>query len=477
MNSVRTPWAATIGYLHPGFLPLARGLGRYMLVVVALHVPSWLLAWLTNGPWIEERPIFNVDLVFAALLACLNTTAGAVALFLAWAAEFIRTASKSFYFLSVLDFVDAARFADLLNLRLFFSLPLLVAMLGLAGCAWIVLKQTRRARGLALSLLLSLPVLAGLDMLNGSSRVFDSYGDRWLISKNLAGSPIWNIWHAQKRNPLASGRPSVFEGVKSYRALDDWHMTHPDGSSLLVLVESMGLPKSPLLQDWLVSRLSTPRLLARWTPEFSSEPFLGATTSGELRTLCGLKGHYSRLTEADAKACLPSRLQGMGVRAIGMHGFHLRMFDRQDWWPRIGLEPWRPKTAAGEASLQTNCNAAFPGVCDLSLLREAVRMADGPRRLVYALTLDTHLPLPPGESVVPAELARRCSLAQTPEAACSMVNRLSQVLGWLEDQLAQASNPSLVVIAGDHAPPFSSKENREAFDSGAVPIIMLKPKR
>ncbi|MFG6456931.1 hypothetical protein [Roseateles sp. BYS96W] len=447
---------------------------RFVVTVVALHAPSWLLAAVFQGPRADERPWFNLDLLLAGVLACLSPIVGGVALLVAWAADAIRLASKNYHFMSVMDFMDAARFVDMLNVSIFVT-PSPVALVAvLAVCAWIVLRQSR-VRRLWLPLVGFMVLCIGLDALNGSLHLFGMEKDSRLLHTNFAGSPSWNVWRAQRQAAVVAGAPAPMVPAVAHDALRAWHEAQPRGSSLLVLVESMGLPRDPGLREWLAERIDTRRMSQRWRVTAAREPFSGATTSGELRTLCGLQAHYSRLDAQAASRCLPRQLAAKGVRSIGLHGFGLRMFDRRDWWPRIGLLPWQWPEDPAAAGLPMNCNHAFPGICDRAVLSRAIEEAQEPSRLVYALTLDTHLPLAAPLEPMPPELKAACARAAAPASACQLMQRLGQVLDDLEQRLAASLTTPFVVIAGDHAPPFGEKDNREVFESDEVPVILMKP--
>lgn len=452
----------------------SRRITRFMLVVCSVHLPSWVLSWMFQGPRADERPIFNLDLLLAAVLACVSPLLGIVALVLAWTADAARLASKNFHFMSAFDFLEAARFVDMLNLSSFVTPWAIALAFGLALCVWMVRRTTRVDRRLWLPLLGLMVACVALDALNGSFHGFGLDRDRRLVDTNFAGSPGWNVWRAQRQSALASGPLRPLAGVVTVQALRSWHDMHPRGTSVAVLVESMGLPRDPGLRAWLTARLATPRVTSRWQVSATQERFLGATTSGELRLLCGLEGHYSKLDAASASGCLPRELATHGVRSIGIHGFGMRMFDRRDWWPRIGLTPWPWPEDPAAAGLPMNCNHAFPGVCDGAVLSRAIEEAQQPARLVYALTLDTHLPLSAGGEQLP-ELLAACTRVAAPEAACGMVQRLGKVLDQLEQRLATSRTTPFVVVVGDHSPPFSERANREVFDAVEVPVFLLRP--
>lgn len=448
---------------------------RFIVIVVALHTPSWLTAWIFQAPRAEERPLFNLDLLVAAALASVSMLAGGAALLLAWAADLIRAAAKNYHFMSAFDFVDAARFVDMLNLRTFLSWSLLGMVAGLALCAWLVLGLTRRRRRLAVPLLGLALLAAGGDIANGSFHIFGLDKDSRIVNLNFAGSPMWNVWRSERQSLLAAGPPVPMRDPATFHALQRWQAAHPGQTSMLVLVESMGLPREPVLQAWLKQRLATARVVARWDIRVTDEEFVGSTTSGELRTLCGMKGHYSRLDETMAAGCLPRQLASRGVTSIGIHGFGLRMFDRADWWPRIGLTPWH--WPVGGAPMPMNCNQAFPGVCDSAVLEQAVKQAQTPGRFVYALTLDTHLPLDLHQAgPLPAALRSACTALATPEQACQLVNKLGDLLARLESTLAASEATPFLVVVGDHMPPFGEVTNRDAFVAHRVPMFVMTPR-
>ncbi|MCR5866959.1 hypothetical protein [Aquincola sp. J276] len=448
---------------------------RFLCIVVVLHAPSWLTAWIFHAPFAEERPLFNLDLLAAAALACVSTLAGGAALLLAWAADFIRLAAKNYHFMSALDFVDAARFADMLNLQTFLSASVLGLVLGFLACVCLVLRLARRSTRLAWPLLCLSVLAAGCDIANGSFHVFGLDKDSRIVSMNFAGSPVWNVWRSERQSLMAGGPLTAMQDPATFRALQDWQGAHPGRTSMLVLVESMGLPRAPGLQAWLTQRLATPRMTARWDIQLRNEQFVGSTTSGELRTLCGLQGHYTRLDEETASGCLPRQLATRGVIGIGIHGFGLRMFDRAEWWPKIGLTPWH--WPIGDATVPMNCNQAFPGVCDSEVLEQAVKQAQTPGRFVYALTLDTHLPLDlRAAAPLPPALRSACAVSATPEQACQLVNKLGDLLAHLESTLAASDATPFLVVVGDHMPPFGEVTNREAFIAHRVPMFVITPR-
>jgi hypothetical protein len=110
------------------------------------------------------------------------------------------------------------------------------------------------------------------------------------------------------------------------------------------------------------------------------------------------------------------------------------------------------------------------------VLSRTVDLAQEPARLVYGLTLDTHLPLSAPQAQMPSELKVACARAAAPESACRLVQQLGLVLDELEQRLAASPATPFVAIAGDHSPPFGETANRDVFEAAQVPVFLLRPR-
>jgi hypothetical protein len=158
----------------------------------------------------------------------------------------------------------------------------------------------------------------------------------------------------------------------------------------------------------------------------------------------------------------------MGFDSVGLHGFSSRMFERHRWWPVLGLS--RTLFIEDMAADAPRCGGAFEGVCDAHLLALAAAELK-PQRLVYALTLNTHLPL--ATMALPADLQALCEKRQTSEAVCQLTGQLRQVLDQIATVIARTEGPTMVLVAGDHSPPFLRDSDRQAFSPTDVPSVIL----
>ena len=79
------------------------------------------------------------------------------------------------------------------------------------------------------------------------------------------------------------------------------------------------------------------------------------------------------------------------------------MFERQAWYPKVGFN----KEIFGDQLVKRTkrvCGSAFKGACDADLapvIEDPSRKASisGKPRFIYWLTLNTHIPVPPGEAL------------------------------------------------------------------------------
>ncbi len=433
---------------------------RVAIAVALFHLPLWAMGMLDQ----VSRPVFNLDAFVALMIACRYRKTGMALLIVVWLMDVMVSLSLNYHFRSPAAFLASVRFGQALDVKSLFSpwdaamaIGFVAAFLALTR----VMKSPMRWTGFAIALV----VLLMLDVLNGSSLL--SNRDVRLIRTNLAGSPSVVLAIKKETQPLQSLETPA--AVALHRVVEDWASAHPNGSTMLVLVESLGVVRDPGLRRWLDDRL-TGQASAR---EIRRAPvqFIGPTTYGELRTLCLLSGSYQLLDAQHVGDCLPKRLTSLGWHSVGMHGFTGNMFDRRMWWPIVGFDDSVFAEQLAQLGLP-QCGAAFRGHCDGAVL-EAAAARLKPATLVYVLTLNTHLPLQ--ETAIPAELAPLCTAADVPDSVCQLTAAIGHTLHEVGRQM-QAHPDSLFVVVGDHAPPFRVRAARQAFEDIEVPSWILAPK-
>ncbi len=251
---------------------------------------------------------------------------------------------------------------------------------------------------------------------------------------------------------------------------------------VVILVESWGKPRAADLDEALVRPYEDKGLFERYTVSQGTVPFRGPTVSGEARELCGSSMGFGLLAASafQLKGCLPARMNGMGYHSVGVHGFNERMFDRGEWYRRIGFNETWFKEGLQRSGLPL-CPGPFPGVCDAAASEwigdRLQRNSDSPQ-FIYWVTLNSHLPVPiPNMVKSPPACEDRAITAENP-VLCSWyqlefnVHRSVAALA-----MRQTTRPTVFLIVGDHAPPFASTKLRCQFSDRVVPYVLLMPKR
>ena len=445
---------------------------RCAAAVVLANAPFWLLG---RFVFLQRAPI-SADLVLAIAVLAVSARAGLAALLLAWAIDLVVGQSLTYHFGTPWDFVLSARYGAAIDWRaivgaqqLAFALPFVL----LFALALIALRFIAAGRAsLCVPAVAVAAVLVVADAANGSSVL--SRHSSWRLPVNIAGSPTANLIGMQLRGrtlaPLVALPPDAT--AQGLIDIPTWAAAHPGRGILFVVVESLGAPTDPALRAWLDQQIVGALDPSRYRFATVDLPFRGPTTAGELRALCRLGGSFRSLDAAHGATCLPARLRRLGWQTIGMHGFSRRMFDRETWWPLTGLDEVHfidsPLLEQGP-----RCGAAFSGLCDTALIDAGDRALRAGNRFVYLLTLNTHLPLAPAP--LSGSLAARCSTNGQDREACQLLAALGEVLRRVAAVARESQVQPLIIIVGDHAPPFNSLSSRRAFRSKEVPTYILQP--
>ncbi|MFC3174490.1 sulfatase-like hydrolase/transferase [Novosphingobium bradum] len=252
---------------------------------------------------------------------------------------------------------------------------------------------------------------------------------------------------------------------------------------VIVLVEGLGRPVSPAASALFAADWDRPQWRARYAVSSGAVPYFGATTSGEMRELCGRWKLDESVPFAPGE-CLPQRFRAAGYETTALHGFAGAMFDRRQWWPRAGFDHVAFGAELKQAGARA-CGGVFPGACDVDVPAQiaarlkAASAPGGRPQLVYWVTLNSHLPVIEDASIGTAN----CRYGGEALAAESpLLCPLFAVHHNLADALTRmAMDPALpptdFLIVGDHMPPFFAREARMRFDSHHVPWILLQSRQ
>ena len=237
---------------------------------------------------------------------------------------------------------------------------------------------------------------------------------------------------------------------------------------LLVVNESWGVAHDPRIQQALLKPLHA---IARGRGEQGNLPFVGATVAGELRELCLLSPNHYNLAPVISgfEDCLPNRLKLQGYRTASVHGAVSLMYDRRNWYPRLGFD----ESVFFENNAWSQRCYSFPGACDLDL-RDSVSgflVQDG-KRFLYWLTLNSHAFYDQRDIRIDRFDCGQFAIA--PESLdCRNLKLQAQFFHGLGELLrSEKLSGMAVLVVGDHAPSLTRVQGADAiFVDGVVPWI------
>lgn len=250
---------------------------------------------------------------------------------------------------------------------------------------------------------------------------------------------------------------------------------------ILIVVEAMGLPENnPEMQKLLFAPiLSNPEIAARYDIKRGTAPYYGSTTSGEVRELCERWGDYYDLVDRKDDKCLPAILARKGYATEAMHSFTGAMFKREDWYPNVGFQK-RSFNSELEAAGARKCGGVFPGACDRDIPKQIAARLKAAKQptFLYWLTLNSHLPVPPGLNLNVDHCQRISALlaAEYPQI-CRQFAIYHDIQVALASEITAKDFPDAdILMVGDHMPPYFDRHDRTQFDAGHVPWLYLKRK-
>jgi hypothetical protein len=250
---------------------------------------------------------------------------------------------------------------------------------------------------------------------------------------------------------------------------------------VVVMVESLGYLVDQAARERIGAPLYDQSVTKDYVVTEGHTVYYGSTTSGEMRELCNTRTFYTDYVQEHGSSCLPNLLKSRGYASIALHAFSGGMFERENWYPEIGFD----KELFGEDLLKTThraCGGAFQGACDADLAPviavESQHAAEnGKPRFIYWLTLNTHIPVAPGQALTDFDCAQDGNGYGTVKV-CRMAELWHDVFNVVA-KIARdpAVGPADILVVGDHSPPLWSKRGRAQFEPGQVAWYRLRPRR
>ncbi|PRB84452.1 sulfatase-like hydrolase/transferase [Pseudomonas sp. MYb185] len=440
-----------------------------VLICLALINAGFLVfSW-----WFDlARPILNIDYALALLLIALGWRwAGGLLTVMFQLVDMLVLVAQVLPFPRVADLLYLLSFAPMASASLLGLLAIALSLVAskFVTFVWLGQKVTFKSGLLVFNLLLLMLYLGSIDgrqtgttyrhaeggIVASQTATFLSMRSDLFIEYYSGESP-----QLQQRSPGASGPwfDELAHGQLAPRLL-------------LVVVESWGAPHDPAIQKALLAPLQK-LPLEFW--EQGTLNIVGNTLDGELRELCKL--HSSRYNLTDIKegfeGCLPNKLQKSGYATAAVHGATGIMYDRHQWYPRVGFQQ---KTFFESRAWPRRC-FSFPGACDQDIAEEVETYfsADG-TRFMYWLTLNSHTPYDRRDIHSAEGLDCQDFGVDTHLEVCRNLLLQAQFFADFAKLLGTNAMAGVeVVVVSDHIPVImNAQERQEHFTDGVIPWVRL----
>lgn len=465
-----------------------RALLAVFIFFIAANVPLWLagrsFGLMFNGLFGIEFLIIGVISVFVRPVLTAGLLFGAILL------DLLGSIGKT-YFFDLSELIQSAPSMSSFAPSHLANLAIVIAAAAAACvCAYFAVGDFDKSEQRWLSSCFVAMIMCGLIVDYSHGQIPLSHSDSKAGTVRLlraSAAPLLLIERQQWVGRQLAKVSSASATASASSALPLLHVSSVEENAakpdiVFVLVESWGLPFSKAVHDALMLPYQDSNLLTKYQIGEGHTPFRGATLAGETRELCNTTLGFGVMnaSEVSLKDCLPARLESMGYHTTAVHGFSGRMFERAEWYRRAKFEETWFREQLQPQGLPL-CPGPFPGICDAAVadwIGTRLQEEESPApQLVYWVTLNSHLPVPIPNSVQEAPACS--SLKETMDLAmCSWFQLIYNVHRSVARLAMRVqSRPTMFVIVGDHAPPFSNPELRGQFSSEVVPYIVLQPKQ
>ena len=362
---------------------------------------------------------------------------------------------------------------------------MLMALLVCVTLAFLV-PRPRSGLRVASALIAVVAVLVPIDVLGGQNPLWGK--DMALLAFRVARSPALTLLIREVRGGGVHGRaqgagdaPMAAASSQAANLLASLPASSRPPNVVLVVAESWGSLLDAHLERAITAPFDDPALAGRYKTSHGTVPFTGLTVPGEARELChssigfGIIDHKAGLQEK----CVMSYFHARGYQNIAIHGYVGQMFHRSAWYPELGFDQTWFEPELSKAGLP-RCRGAFPGICDSSIGEwigsSLLTQDERSPRFIYWVTLNAHIPVPahpdlPDDGACDLQPALRDSAS-----LCSWFRLVRAVHESVRQAaLRPTARPTIFIVVGDHAPPFSDPRLRGMFSSTEVPYVMLTP--
>lgn len=467
----------------------------FLLYIASINLPFFVACRLLS---LWPNGYFSFDYLVVALFALFLSRLAAFSLvFLVTIADIVHSICTTYAF-SLNDLVESARYLHELSAYRLGMIPLTIVVIILTS--WLesylltkLIKEGDHAVFFVtlfafLSLCISIDLVngrlpkLGVDFRHGTFRMV-RFPIAALASRETDAIRIRRLAIIGKNAPLLGATSLTFRRFSFSQQADIRKSPVNDDlpNVVLVVVESWGKIHDQLLEEDLIQPYEQPDIRRKYDVVRGDVIFSGATIGAETRELCNSKIGFGIIHRADVMShvCLPAKMSEYGYQTTAIHGFSGYMFQRNIWYPKLGFEEVWFQNRLKKEGLGT-CPGAFVGICDTDIsgwIGKRLQLSTHEPQFLYWVTLNSHLPLQSPNYLKSRVSCSLNSLLMDQPALCAWFQILSSVHQSIYRAAIQPlKRPTVFIIVGDHAPPFSDTSLRNLFSEDMVPYVVLIPK-
>lgn len=399
------------------------------------------------------------------------------------------------YFFDLFNYLEKLPSLFISKFQIYFLIVFIIAFsLFIVLCLLLVIlfekklvyfSKNRLVSNLLLSCILFVMVY-GVDFFKGVTMIGKKPYD--VAHLNIGKSLIKDVYHDY--GVFKKGRKKVheladFKNINSDSSLAYKYFYNSNyNNEMLVMLESWGLMENEILRSLQILpfiQLDTSKYMVR----FEKSYFTGGTTHAESRELLNKESeaYYSVINRnsCDIKSLI-QRKNDLQYYTSAVQSFSTSYSLGQKFREIVGFKNIKGYTYFHDTlRLPLNYNNHYQAVDDEDVFSYVFKNQSKMfKSFTYCLTINTHLPLvlsndqktEPGFQKIRSTYA---SLFPSEESIESYY-RINQELKRLAETIVK-SDMDMVLIIGDHPPPFVLNSEREAFSSVYVPAIIIKKRK
>ncbi len=314
--------------------------------------------------------------------------------------------------------------------------------------------------------------------LNLGVKSHEAQSERRNFFSNFTTFVVFNFEVQQKG--IDSASDIIFESIKN-NTISNYD------NVILIIVESLGKLNDENSMKAIFNTFNDSELLKNYDVDISDLNYEGHTTTAEFRELCKWQmiGLPNITNKGQFSECLPEVMKQHGFNTFAIHNGSKFVFDRNEWWPLLNfdnihfLQDMREKYNDKELC---NGGKGFTAICEKEVMGNIIPhlMKGNKKNFAYFLTIESHTPIEEDVPVAPEfrKVCDRTPALKDSKAICRIYDIQNSLFIYTIDMAKKlASKNNIIIIVGDHTPPFFKVSLNEAFRKDVIPMVIIKSKK